>query len=176
MEMKIKIGSKEHSFNSYEVANEFIDNIVDSDSYNFLLKDLAESNSYSILSNLANSDKLTLEVYKKLIRSRSEDVINNLIRSSKFKEFVCKEDLEYIIDTFPYEVIETLARYIEHVPEELFDFCYKKLISVNIKEITCQLARNSFLPINYLKELAENEDLTIAKYAKEELVRMIERI
>ena len=176
MNMTITIGKRSYTFESYEIANKFIEEIIESEKYSDGMLEVANCNSYNVLSTLANSDNIKLDVFKKLLHYRSDRVIKGLIRNDKFPEYINKEDLDFIINTFSYETLEYLCGELDELSPELLEYGFRKLMDLNNKEIAYSLARNSNLPLNCLKELAECADLNTSMEAHDRLKSAIDYI
>ena len=176
MDMTIKIGKKDYSFNSYEIANEFIKIVENSEKYSDAINDIVKSNSYELMSTLADSDNLQKEVFDKLILVQSSGIKKTLIGNKNFSKFADRRSIFFLMCTSSYETLIVLARNLNKLPIDILEFAYEKLIELNIKEINYALAENWDLPPNCLKELAENEDIAIANEARKGLRRIVERI
>lgn len=173
MEILFESENRRITINNYELLVQVIRELDEEYMTSEMISELASHPSKKVRDAISDYKKLPYSIIQQLLRDKSPDVVQNVINNhtKMFK----KEDLDYIIETENPDLLLHLAKNLYDINEEYIEHYTAILCKASEPEVREFTARYTDL-IQYLEILAGDEENGIAKYAKEQLKRRVERL
>ncbi len=135
--------------------------------------ELAQSPSSEIRNDIARKRYLSVKTRRQLIADADLEVMRTVIASDEAREHMTLNDLERYMATGDTEILKALADDLSDFTQfnEVCetDWLCEKLINQNDPAVRYSLAENEDTPVFFLKKLATDNDIDVARKAVETL-------
>jgi hypothetical protein len=177
MNAKLKINDYEITL-GHKALEDIAFMLEDIPEHRDIFHELAKSESSALLVNLVDKEHLAKLTVRMLIDDSSLEVMRAVIDSRHARKHMTRRDLEAYIATGDGELLSTMARDLEYFTE-VYEVCEKdwlceKLTGQKDPAVRFALAENTDTPVQVLEDLAEDEDVDVARQAGKTLAEIRE--
>jgi hypothetical protein len=152
---------------------EFVFTLNDEPAMREIFHELAKSPASEIRKDIAGNQYLFEETRRRLIADTSLEVMRAIIISDEAQELMTKSDLERYLATGDVEVIRPMALNLKAFTREYkvcdLNWLCENLVRQPDPATRYNLAANIDTPVSFLKKLAGDDDVDVARKAAETL-------
>lgn len=168
MEAKLVVNGVEVKL-GYEELEEITGCLSDNKKNRPVFDELAKSPSSMIRMNVSWNKTISDQTVELLLAGLSIEVLREIVKNGRAQWIITEENLERLISNGDTDLLRTIADQVGDFYECDVGLICEKLIGQRDPQIRGRLAQNSDTPEEFLKKLAEDDDIDVAHEAKRTL-------
>ncbi len=165
MEAKLVVNDVEVIL-SYEELDAVCGCLSDDAERSEILYELSRSTSSMVRMTVAYKDAIDEKTVERLLRDSCIEVLRGIVQNRLARRIMTEEDMERLIATRDTELLCNIAERVDDFEACDVDALCEKLLAQKDPQIRHKLASNSDTPRRFLEELADDEDVEVARVAE----------